>query len=251
MTYRALALSLATVLLTSTVVFAQPSNPVSNPRYYGPDVTTRRMAPPEAVHSHSSTALEGALRGRAVLRSATGDLLLDMSKARVINQHALSLHFDNDLKKTQTALLKKQMKAEYRELERERKRLRRQNAHYERELAEARKSRLDEFQFNWATGRVYWPASVASPRYAAYRQEIDKLMDQVVRYRLAGDATYREEIATVCEKFRRQLREDTKQDRLRAESEYQAMKQFLQGIKYAPYFLAELPTENSLSVSMR
>ena len=109
----------------------------------------------------------------------------------------------------------------------------------------ARTYRLNEYQLNWETGAIYWPALAASPRYAKHRERLDVLLDRVVRY---GEKPYRfesDEIAKVCQKFRDQLRKDFTEDRLSTHQEYADMQRFLLGLKYAPVLIQNgetLPT---------
>ena len=217
---------------------AQPTSPTLPPQTW----LSRRLTPPEAIHRHSSTAYEGARRGEAAWITAFGEYLVDESQAAYVWEHVESMHYDNVLKKTATALTRKQVLAAYREHERQVRRDRQEAA---KQLWEARylelahRYRLDEYQFNFATGAIYWPALAASPRYAQYRQNISLLMDNVVHYGVAEDPVLRDRIATACDRFRYQLRKDAADDSPLAQDEYKAMQRFLVGLKYTPYLMLE------------
>ena len=97
--------------------------------------------------------------------------------------------------------------------------------------------RLTEYQFNWETGAIYWPAWIAGPRYTAHRHRIAILVDQMVRYDLARDKFYREQLARACDSLRDQLRADAKQNKQLRTEEYQGTQRFLVGLKYMPHLL--------------
>ncbi len=229
------ALAVVLILATSQTVFAQ----VTSPRLEA--YVSRRVAPHESFHSHSSTAYEGARRGEASWISAYGDFLVDESKAALVWEHVESKHYDNTLKKTATALARKQMLEEYREYQRELKQGRREAGKQLMEkkyLDLAHTYRLDQFEFNWETGAIAWPSLVAGPRYAQHRKKIAWLMDRTVHYRMADDRFLRDEIARACQEFRDQLRQEAAEDHPSAQDEYLAMQRFLLGLKYSPYLMA-------------
>jgi len=233
-------------LLTSSAAFAQMSSSRLAPRVE----VSRRVAPPEAAHRHSSTAYEGARRGEAAWIAAYGDYLVDEGQAAYIWEHVESMHYDNTIKKTVTALTRKRILADYREQERQLRRDRQEAAKqlwHEKYLDLAHSYRLDEFQFNWATGAIYWPATAASPRYATHRQRLARLMGQVVRYDAASSRIYRTQIVKACTAFRDQLLEDAAVDHPSTRNEYLAMQRFLLGIKYAPYLMTEGSTRMHLA----
>ena len=244
----ATTLALVLVLLASPVALAQSDSLRLAPRA----PVSRRVAPPEASHSHSSTAYEGAQRGEAAWITAYGDYLLDQSQAAEVWEHVESKHYDNQLKKTATALARKRMLTEHRENERLLRGSRKEAARQlwqEKYLELATKYRLDENEFNWAAGRINWPALVAGPRYAQLRQKLDSLMYEGVRYGAVESPVFRDEIAKACMIFRNQLRKDAAQDHPSTRGEYLAVQRFLLGLKYAPYLTGQSSVGGHLAKS--
>ena len=212
----------------------------SNPRESYGIAVSRRMAPPEAIHRHSSTFYEGARRGEAAWITAAGEYLVDEAQAEILWQHAESLHYKNEIHKTATALTRKKMLNDFRNYDRQRK-LERKAASkqlWEEKYQElARTYRLNEYQFNWETGTIYWPTIVASPRYAKHRERLNVLLDRMIRYGDSDYALQSDEIVKVCAQFGHQLREDFAQDHPSTRQEYADMQRFLLGLKYAPVLL--------------
>jgi hypothetical protein len=236
------SLALVAVALLSTAAFGEETSPRAI-AYHAP---TFPFSPPEAWHDHSSTAYEGALRGSAVLTRAQGEKNLLDAQARISNEHARSLSYDNDVQFTQSRFQIKEMKQTYRDQERQRSLQRRyqgKQLHGQRDLNLAQTYRLTNYQFNWKTGAIHWPATIASPRYASHRHRIAILVDQMYRYDLPGDKFYREQLARACDELRDQLREDaTQHGGLRSE-EHQAAQRFLVGLKYTPHLLSPAGSE--------
>jgi hypothetical protein len=222
----------AVALLTTAAVGAETS-----PRAGAYRAPAFPYSPPEAWHDHSSTAYEGALRGGAVLTRAQGEKNLLDAQTRIANEHARSLSYDNDVQFTQSRFQIKEMKQAYRDLERQRTLQRRyqgKQLHDQRDQDLAETYRLTCYEFNWKTGAIHWPASIASPRYAAHRHRIAVLFDQMYRYDLPRDKFYREELARDCEDLRDQLRDDAKRNNQLRTEEYQRTQRFLVGLKYTP-----------------
>jgi len=199
------------------------------------------FAPPEAPHRHSSTVAEGFLRGQAVRVQAEGNFRLLEAQADILRRQSESMGYDNELKKTASALARKEMLSNYRDHVREQRQSRRNNSRelrYQRDSELASDYRLDQFQFNWTTGAIYWPAYVASPRYARNRHDLELLMHRMVRYGDYEIEAIREEAIRLADHFRNQLRQDFQSradndDPLVGE-EYQATRRFLLGLKYTP-----------------
>ena len=199
------------------------------------------FSPPEAAHFTSSTALEGALRGSAALTQAQGVKNLLDAQARTYNEQARSMHYDNDVKFTDTRFKIKEIKYQYRELERQRKLARRLQGkqlkpQVDQDLAQT--YRLTAYEFNPQTGAIFWHAGLASPRYAAYRHRVAMVIDQMLNYNLAADPFYREELARACDSFRDQLRADASAAGRLKLSDYQDAQRFLVGLKYTPHVLS-------------
>lgn len=229
-------IAIAVVSLLSPLATAQHSDPSGG---YGIAVS-RRHSPPEAIHRHSSTPYEGALRGQAAWITAAGEYLVDDAQAEILWQHAESMHYDNELKKTASALTRKKMLNDFRDYERQRRFQRKQQSKqlWEEKYQElARTYRLNEYQFNWETGAIYWPALVSSPRYAQHRQRLDILLDRVVKYGQTQYGYESDEIAQVCQDFRNQLKADAAADHPSTRQQYSDMQRFLLGLKYAPVLI--------------
>ncbi|MCA9231035.1 MAG: hypothetical protein KDA57_10305 [Planctomycetales bacterium] len=242
-----LALVLAAGTLSSPSAFAQFTNSRLDPTV----TVSHRYAPPEAIHDHSSTAYEGARRGEAAWMAAFGDLLLNESQAAYVWEHVESMRYDNKLKKTATALTRKRMLDAYREYEKALKRGQLEEAKqlWEEKYSElAQTYRLDEYQFNWATGAIYWPTRAASPRYAKHRQEIGMLIERIVRYGAASDTFIQDELTEAVESFRSQLRADAVEDDPSTREDYLAMQRYLVGLKYTPYLLGYSPAPKQLAM---
>ncbi len=230
-TFATLAVIAAALLATAAV------GEETSPRAVAYHAPTFPFSPPEAWHDHSSTAHEGALRGSAVLTRAWGEKNLLDSQARIANEHARMLSYDNDVKFTQSRYQIKEMKEAYRDLQHQRsldRRYKGKQLHDQRDQDLAETYRLTQYEFNWETGAIYWPAQIASPRYAASRHRIAVLVDQMYRYDLPRDKFYREELARACDDLRNQLREDAQQNKQLRTEEYQDCQRFLVGLKYTP-----------------
>jgi hypothetical protein len=248
MRYTFATLAVIAVALIATAAVGQDTSPIVAVGSQSPNFP---YSPPEAWH-HSSTALEGALRGTAVLTQAQGAKNLMDSQARVFNEHARSLAYDHDLKFTVTQFQIKETKKAYRDLERQRviqRRLEGRDLHDERDLGLAETYRLTDYEFNWATGSIYWPTWVASPRFAAQRHRIAVIVDQMYRYDLAGDKFYREELVRACDTLRDQLRDDAKSHKELTVEEYLRAQRFLVGLKYMPHLLE--PSANLVAMNGR
>ena len=230
------ALAVLVVNLLSPVALGQESSP-----YVGYGIaTSRRFAPPEAAHRHSSTVYEGAMRGEAAWITAAGEYLQDEAQAAILWQQVEAMHYENELNKTATALTRKKMLSDFRDYEKQRRLERKAQSKQlwaEKYQELARTYKLNEYQLNWETGAIYWPSLVASPRYAKHRERLDVLMHRLVTY---GESRYgheADEIAKVVSEFRKQLKDDFASDHPATQQEYSDMQRFLLGLKYAPVLL--------------
>jgi hypothetical protein len=236
MRYTFATFAVIAVALLATAAVGEDTNPVAI-GYHAPSFP---FSPPEAWHDHSSTALEGALRGEAVLTQAQGAKNLMDAQARIYNEEARSRYLDNRVKYTVSQFQIKEVKNAYRDLERQRSLERRYHGKQlegERDQNLAESYRLTDYQINWNTGAIYWPAWVAGPRYAAQRHRIAVVVDQMYRYGLAGDKFYREELARACDSLRDQLGEEAKASKDLRVQEYLETQRFLVGLKYMPHLL--------------
>lgn len=230
------AIAVVAVNLISPLAMGQESAPRG--RY---DIAvSRRYAPPEAIHRHSSTAYEGARRGEAAWITASGEYLQDEAQAAILWQHAEAMNYENELNKTASALTRKKMLNDFRDYEKQRRLDRKEEskqlwAEKYQELAVTYK--LNEYQFNWETGAIYWPSLVASPRYSQHRVRLEVLMHRLVNYGPSRYGYEANEIAKVVSEFRKQLKDDFANDHPSMQQEYSDMQRFLVGLKYAPVLL--------------
>ena len=243
------AVSFSLVVLTAVASQAQHNTPPAIP----PDPYPR-YTPNEAPHFNSSTLEEGVLRGTGVVITSYGDYLRNESLAAYNWQLTESLAYDNELKRVATAFEIKKMKEAFRAQERQRRILRRE---YSKELWEqtyldlAKTYRLDEFEFNWVTGQINWPASLAGPKFAQHRNRLNHLMSRMVQYGGSASEALRDDIAAVCKNFRDDLRKEELKNNPETRSEYIAMQKFLLGLKYSPYLAGEQDKVGFLTASTR
>lgn len=239
MRYHLATLAVIVVALAASAAVGAESQPVATQTAL--PAPSFPFSPPEAWHDHSSTALEGALRGSAVLTRAQGEKNLLDAQARIHNEQARSMHYDNNVKFTESQFKIKEMKTAYRELERRRTIARRLEGKQmkpavEQDLAET--YRLTRFEFNPVTGAIYWPSALAGPRYAAHRHRVAMLLDQMIQYNVASDPFYRQELVRATTSFRDQLRTDAAAAGTMKRQEYQDAQRFIVGLKYTPHVLS-------------
>lgn len=244
----AFTLSFVFAILTSIAAQAQntPANipPDPYPRY----------TPNEAPHFNSSTLEEGVLRGTGVLITSYGDYLRNESLAAYNWQLTESLAYDNEMKRVATAFEIRRIKQAYRAQERQQRlnqKVQSKQLWEQTYLDLAKSYRLDEFEFNWNTGQINWPASLAGPRYVDHRNRLNLLMSRMVQYGGQVDEFLRDDIAEACKAFRDQLRKEDVKNNPETRTEYIAMQKFLLGLKYSPYLAAGQDTVGFLTASAR
>lgn len=251
MTRRNALLALAVVSLFTSAAAAQ-SSPARVTSFTPPSFP---YTPPEAPHRHSSTVAEGYLRGTGVVIQAQANYRLQDAQAQILVEQAESLNYDNYLKRTATAIMRKQMIHDYQQYKRSRELARRERGQKmmdERDQQLARDYQLTSYEFDWQSGTIYWPAWVAGPRYAEFREKLDLLLGYVVRYDVPTDSFHGDQIARVVADFREQLREDFRQDTNKenptVREEYYAMQRFLVGLKYTPVLLEDMASGESIAM---
>ena len=230
------AIMIVAVFSSTNSVEAQSAAFVSAPQIQ----TSRRLTSVEAPFSRSSTAYESYQTGDARKIQAFGDYLQDEAQAAYVWQHVESLHYDNKLKKTATALNRKIMLQDYREYQRDRRDRQKEESQLKLEQKYTELAliyRLDEFQLDRQTGAIYWPASLASPRYAKDRILMEKLMRQLVSYHPYDSQIVRTEITSAARRFRNKLSRDLQEGVISVDDGYVDMQKFLLGLKYAPYLM--------------
>jgi hypothetical protein len=177
---------------------------------------------------------------------AWGDFALQDSQAALIWEDVESRRLENEVKLTETALKIKDLKRDHyhaNRLARKLNKLELEQLKHLDSLEQALDYQLTDYDLNWQTGTIYWPASVASPHYARHRQEIERLMARVVRSGSYVPESTREAIAKACNRFRHRLYQDmlsrggAKDPAFR--SEYDRVVHLLKGLQYSPVLLAE------------
>ena len=242
MRYQIAAIAVISVALGTTAALAQESVPVvttvSTPSF--------PFSPPEAAHGWSSTALEGYLRGRAVLTRAQGDKNLLDAQALLKLEEARAVYLENRVQFVKDQHEIKDIKRQYREQEQQRLISRRLQAKQLRpviDLQVAKDYQLNEFEFDSTTGAISWPSEMASPRYAAYRHRIEMLMLQMIQYDLFDDDFYRSGLAEACDRLSDQLHTDAKAEGRLRDARYHEAVRFVLGLKYTPHLLAPVDIE--------
>jgi hypothetical protein len=202
------------------------------------------FTPPEAPHRHSSTYQEGVQRGYAAVQRALADRELQSAQAAILGEQAYAMSLDNYLKKTKTYIVRNEMLDDFRHRERINRITRREELRQLKqvdELREALQYSLTEFDVNFQTGTVYWPALVAGPRYAEYRHELDALMATMLTS--GSDVEmHREKLVSLCNEFRHRLHQDRLTDPTAkldsVQAEYAAADRLLKGLRYTPVVLS-------------
>lgn len=217
------------------------------------------LSPPEAPHFHSSTYQEGVLRGMAVLNRAEGDRNLLDAQANVLWEQVYAMRIRNFLYKGQAHFEWKEMMSESRHRARINDILRTEELHRAKQLVESRRELekaleypLSEFDVDFRTGTVYWPALVAGPRYAKYRAELNDLMADIMRNGSFTSPSSRQRLTDLCNQFRRQLQDDLNADLGRdlamVQAQYEAVQRLLKGLRYTPVVMAQASI-NTLSMN--
>ena len=213
-------------------------------------------ASPEAFHRHSSTYAEGVLRGNAVLVQALGNYELESAQAASIREDAYSKYLDNELKHVRTAFAVKDTRRDHYHSERSARKLHTlelRQLNRMLELQEALEYQLSEYDLNWETGTVYWPAMAASPQFAKHRQEVERVLARITSYGSYVPESERTKLAKACDRFRATLykemlaRGGNKVPSVRAE--YDEVARLLKGLEYSPVLLAQAAPGSVLSVN--
>jgi hypothetical protein len=179
------------------------------------------------THSHSSTAAEGYLRGKAAVIDSLGNFLISQSQAAILFEQARALDRENDLRQTQALHVQQALWREARDANR---------AYREKRLVEGRAKlaarkvrvhqavyRLSPSELNPTTGEISWPTALAASKFEADRARLQELVRQSVSYGDSGsDAAA--EIAKLTTSLRRGLQKDI---RTLDREEYLAAQKFL------------------------
>jgi hypothetical protein len=222
---------LASFLLASAGLAQEPSdyqNVVPGP--YHP------IVPPYPVEfgfsqHHSSTALEGALRGKAAVIQARGNFELSESQARILDQQTRWLSRENDLAQTEALLIQKKLWSDARIEERKSREAR--VAAGKVSQAERRSSvhreayRLSPSELDLATGQIIWPVLLQADEFRFERQQLEDLFREHVSYGSPLPEKARE-ISRAVDKLVRTLRSEISSV---PRSDYLTAQKFLRGLK--------------------
>lgn len=189
---------------------------------------------------HSSTAYEGGMRGRAAVIQALGNYRLLDSQAKILDEQAESLSYDNDLKKTETLYQKKYLWQQHRDSERARRLARdaagkqmlaEREANYYREVY-----RLTSQEFDRSTGRLSWPEAISSEELAQTRRQLSFLFRQRARYAGADNDPFAERILQLSEELKQGLKDQIAD---MDPSSYSEAQNFVRGLMYEVRFSGE------------
>ena len=229
---RTFSLSLMFVLAAAGAAAAQ-SEPYESLNSRGPYYQPVRPYPVEMgfTQHHSSTAIEGAQRGRAAVIQAWANAQLSLSQAAVINEQARALDRENCLKQTQALQAQKEMwnsaRIEAREQRVARiaeglKKIEEQQATTYRQAYE-----LSSSEFDPKTGAIKWPRALQSAKYQPVRERIEELFREQLGYGDPQPGAVKE-IAQNVETLRRALRSDISS---MPQQDFLAASKFLVGLK--------------------
>jgi hypothetical protein len=186
-----------------------------------------------APYGFSSTAFEGAQRGRAALVDAWGNYELNVSQAAINWQQARDLDRINDLEQAAALNTKREIWRQGREAERQAREDR--DAQGQVKFAELRATlykrayALSAAEFNSATGEICWPVALKSPKYACERQRLEQLF-RTLASNPDPQPQLAERIGGEVDRLVRAFRGEAGN---LPRDEYLAAQKFLRGLKYA------------------
>jgi hypothetical protein len=186
----------------------------------------------------------------AVLTRAEGDRNLLDAQAGILWEQVYAMRIRNFLYKGQAHYEWKEMMADSRHRARINDMLRTEELHRAKQLVESRRELekaleypLSEFDIDFRTGTIYWPAIVAGPRYARYRVELNDLMADIMRNGSFTSPSSRDRLIELCHNFRRQLQADLNADLGRdlavVQAQYDAVQRLIKGLRYTPVVMAQ------------
>ncbi|MEN1678474.1 MAG: hypothetical protein AAGJ46_02700 [Planctomycetota bacterium] len=204
-----------------------PSHPYPQPTY--PNTA------PNAIHRHSSTAIEGYLRGVASVRRAYTDGMLSLAQARILFAQARAYELQLRVINTATNLERRQMLQERRDAERLYKQERKAQAVALRKEREANDLylayKLRPSMLNRLTGEINWPDSLIAAGLEDEMQDIELLFAQLANDGAQYDRLYRDPIVDSLDEMRRHLLSVRGEAGLEFD-EYIDAQKFLIGLKY-------------------
>lgn len=200
---------------TNPSLAAEPESSLQRYRFTSPIKFHRPVVPYPTgcgyVHSHSSTAAEGYLRGKAAVIDALGNFRLADSQSAILFEQARALDRENDLRQTQALHAQQAMWREARDAERDYNEKR--SAEGRAKLA-SRKAivhraayRLSPAEFDETTGQLNWPKALTASKFGADRERLQECCRRYVGYG-ERDAATAAEIARLTKQLRHALRSE-------------------------------------------
>ena len=235
------SLSFAVLVTTLALAIGRPAAAESHEHSYGG--ASSHFHPTSyysAPYRFSSTAFEGAQRGRAALVEAWGNFAVRKSQAAILWQQARALDRENDVQQSIALFDQREIWRQARELDR--KEQEKRNAEGKLILATRlateykRAYALSAHELDLVTGTIHWPASLSSVKYERERRCLERLFRTLASYPEPQPELVAE-IAREVDALVRALR--TERCHL-PRDEYLAAQKFLRGLKYAgSYYAAE------------
>jgi hypothetical protein len=227
-------------LIAGSTLFAQSAYNYDD-TLPGPNYQPTPQYPVEMgfTQHHSSTAEEGARRGRAAEIQAAGIYEVQKSQAAVLNEQARWLNRENDLKQTQALQAQEEMWRE--QSAKDRKDREARKAEGLKKLAQRKATvlyatyQLTKDELDVRTGRIFWPVILQDAKYRQARERLEELFREHVQYGEPQSGTAKE-IAHYTEQLKRALQDDIS---TLPSDEYFAAQKFLLGLKYEAQHLVE------------
>src|SRR5262245_5587458 len=199
----------------------------------GPSSYSPYMGSYSAPYGFSSTALEGALRGKAAVIDALGNFDVNEGQAAILREHARALDRDNDVQQTVALFAQQALWQQARDSARQARAVR--DAEGKLKFAELRSTvykraySLSATELNPRTGEIYWPAALQALKFETGRRCVERLYPTLASYPDPQPELV-EEIGRHVDALVRTLRTDMCN---LPRDEYLAAHKFLRGLKYA------------------
>ncbi|MGL4513180.1 MAG: hypothetical protein ACRCT8_08820 [Lacipirellulaceae bacterium] len=228
-------LSLVVVLLAgATPVAAQSRSSLSD----GVLQPARQQGPSTPPNHHSSTFIEGYLRGRAAVLDGESNWMISRAQANFINAHAAMAW--EDAKQLHGELFQQRVQNYLRSIERSRAHETERHQVGLKKLAERARDyyygvySLNSDELDRATGELAWPQSLRGEEFDDERQRIESLVRQMVMAGADPDELFSEPIIETAKEMRNRLGDRE----LSAEVRREAV-DFLVGLVYEAAFMFE------------
>lgn len=189
-----------------------------------------------APYGFSSTAFEGAQRGRAALVEAWGNFAVRKSQAAILWQQARAFDRENDVQQTIALFDQRDIWRQARELDRKEREQRNAEgklilaARVATEYKQAYALSSDELDLS--TGMISWPAQLLVGKYECQRRRVDQLF----RTLASNPDPQPELVAEIGREVDALVRELRCEIRVLPQDEYLAAQKFLRGLKYAAVY---------------